>query len=76
MRLWRQAAAALAQGWGYPRYERNKHIFPASRWEVYDPNKSYGSYTIHGPGGSEERPSGTAFVPHCLRAESTHADCP
>ena len=43
-------------GWGYPRYERNKHIFPASRWEVYDPNKSYGSYTIHGPGGSEERP--------------------
>ncbi|CAM9858526.1 unnamed protein product [Pylaiella littoralis] len=29
-------------------YERNKHIFPASRWETYDPQKDYGSYTIHG----------------------------
>ncbi|KAJ8902181.1 hypothetical protein NDN08_006589 [Rhodosorus marinus] len=29
-------------------YERNKHIFPASRWEVYDKNKNYGEYTIHG----------------------------
>jgi len=29
-------------------YERNKHIFPASRWEVYDPTKDYGSYTIGG----------------------------
>lgn len=46
-------------------YQRNKHIFPASRWEVrigkmhifalfltykmqvYDPEKSYGKYTIH-----------------------------
>ncbi|KAL1919788.1 uncharacterized protein VTP21DRAFT_1719 [Calcarisporiella thermophila] len=27
-------------------YEKNKHIFPASRWEVYDPKKDYGSYTI------------------------------
>lgn len=27
-------------------YERNKHIFPASRWEVYDPEKDYGKYTI------------------------------
>ena len=27
-------------------YEKNKHMFPASRWEVYDPKKSYGSYTI------------------------------
>ncbi|OSX65014.1 hypothetical protein POSPLADRAFT_1135240 [Postia placenta MAD-698-R-SB12] len=27
-------------------YQRNKHIFPASRWEVYDPEKSYGKYTI------------------------------
>ena len=28
-------------------YERNKHIFPASRWEVYDPRKEYGTkYTI------------------------------
>ncbi len=29
-------------------YERNKHIFPASRWELYDPAKEYGDYTIHG----------------------------
>ena len=29
-------------------YERNKHIFPASRWELYDPAKTYGKYTIHG----------------------------
>ncbi|PWN51587.1 XAP5-domain-containing protein [Violaceomyces palustris] len=28
-------------------YNRNKHIFPASRWEVYDPNVDYGTYTIH-----------------------------
>ena len=27
-------------------YERNKHIFPASRWEPYDPNKNYDKYTI------------------------------
>ena len=30
------------------RYERNKHIFPASRWETYDPNVKRESYTIHG----------------------------
>eukprot|EP00611_Tribonema_gayanum_P005525 TRINITY_DN1474_c0_g1_i4.p1 TRINITY_DN1474_c0_g1~~TRINITY_DN1474_c0_g1_i4.p1 ORF type:complete len:362 (-),score=139.90 TRINITY_DN1474_c0_g1_i4:60-1145(-) len=29
-------------------YERSKHIFPASRWEVYDPSKDYGDYTTHG----------------------------
>lgn len=30
-------------------YERNKHIFPASRWEVYDPRiNREGGYTIHG----------------------------
>ena len=29
-------------------YDRNRHIFPASRWEVYDPAKDYGKYTIHG----------------------------
>lgn len=21
-------------------YERNKHIFPANRWEIYDPDKA------------------------------------
>ncbi|OMJ07086.1 Protein FAM50-like protein [Smittium culicis] len=30
-------------------YERNKHIFPASRWELYDPEKNYGSYSIKDP---------------------------
>ncbi|WRT69697.1 uncharacterized protein IL334_006687 [Kwoniella shivajii] len=25
-------------------YNRYKHIFPASRWEVYDPDKEYGAY--------------------------------
>jgi protein FAM50 len=29
-------------------FERNKHIFPASRWEIYDPLKTYGKYTIAG----------------------------
>lgn len=29
-------------------YNRNKHIFPASRWEVYDPDTNYETYTIHG----------------------------
>jgi XAP5, circadian clock regulator len=29
-------------------YERNKHIFPASRWQLYDPAEEYGKYTIRG----------------------------
>jgi len=29
-------------------YDKNKHIFPASRWEIFDPSKDYGTYTIHG----------------------------
>lgn len=29
-------------------YERNKHIFPASRWEHFDPAKEYGDYSIGG----------------------------
>ena len=28
-------------------YEKNKHIFPANRWEIYDPKKSFDKYTIH-----------------------------
>ena len=27
-------------------YERNKHIFPASRWEPYDPEKKWSKYTV------------------------------
>jgi len=29
-------------------YNKNKHIFPASRWEVYEPEKQFDSYTIYG----------------------------
>lgn len=31
-------------------YEKNKHIFPASRWEHYDPSvrRDAVKYTIHG----------------------------
>ncbi|CAO3566422.1 unnamed protein product [Mortierella alpina] len=29
-------------------YERNKHIFPLSRFEIYDPEKDYGKYSIKG----------------------------
>jgi len=28
-------------------YDRNKHIFPASRWEPFDPLKTYESYSTH-----------------------------
>ncbi len=38
------AGKVLERHW----YDKNKHIFPASRWEVFDPAKDYGSYTIHG----------------------------
>eukprot|EP00927_Polykrikos_kofoidii_P067665 TRINITY_DN63111_c0_g1_i1.p1 TRINITY_DN63111_c0_g1~~TRINITY_DN63111_c0_g1_i1.p1 ORF type:complete len:387 (-),score=111.36 TRINITY_DN63111_c0_g1_i1:42-1085(-) len=29
-------------------YERNKHIFPACRWEMYTKEKTFDQYTIHG----------------------------
>lgn len=38
------AGKVLLRSW----YERNKHIFPASRWEPYDPTKTYAKYTIKG----------------------------
>jgi len=31
------AGKVVIRGW----YDRNKHIFPASRWEPYDPTRSY-----------------------------------
>lgn len=37
------AGKVLLRSW----YERNKHIFPASRWEPYDPTKQYSKYTVH-----------------------------
>mmetsp|Transcript_51372 Transcript_51372/g.154346 ORF Transcript_51372/g.154346 Transcript_51372/m.154346 type:complete len:383 (-) Transcript_51372:26-1174(-) len=39
-------------------YDRNRHIFPASRWEVYDPAKDYGRYTIHGGEINKEKKKG------------------
>ena len=36
-------------------YEKNKHIFPASRWEVFDPTKDYGAYTIGGGDGASAK---------------------
>ncbi|KAH8378533.1 hypothetical protein KR200_007250 [Drosophila serrata] len=36
------AGKVIRRSW----YQRNKHIFPASRWEQYDPTKSYDKYTI------------------------------
>jgi len=36
------AGKVLERSW----YEKNKHIFPASRWEVFDPEKNYGNYSI------------------------------
>ncbi|XP_064489892.1 protein FAM50 homolog [Ornithodoros turicata] len=36
------AGKVLLRTW----YERNKHIFPASRWEPYDPTRTYDKYTI------------------------------
>ncbi|CAG0881607.1 unnamed protein product [Cyprideis torosa] len=38
------AGKIITRSW----YEKNKHIFPASRWEPYDPNKVYDKYTVHG----------------------------
>ncbi|KAF0311396.1 Protein FAM50 [Amphibalanus amphitrite] len=37
------AGKVLMRSW----YERNKHIFPASRWEPFDPTKTYDKYSIH-----------------------------
>jgi len=38
------AGKIVTRGW----YERNQHIFPASRWEVYDPSVKRDKYTIKG----------------------------
>lgn len=36
------AGKVLLRNW----YERNKHIFPASRWEPFDPLKTFAKYSI------------------------------
>ena len=38
------AAKIVERGW----YEKNKHVFPSSRWENYNPNKTYEVYSIKG----------------------------
>jgi len=38
------AGKVILRSW----YERNKHIFPASRWEPYDPTKTYSNYSVSG----------------------------
>ncbi len=35
------AAKVVDRRW----FQRNKHLFPYSRWEVYDPKKNYGKYS-------------------------------
>ena len=37
------AAKLVERAW----YDKNKHIFPASRWEVFDPSVARDTYTIH-----------------------------
>jgi protein FAM50 len=36
--LWLRFLQIVERHW----YERNKHIFPASRWEIFDPEADYG----------------------------------
>ena len=36
------AGKVCARHW----YDKSKHIFPASRWEVYDAEKDYSNYTV------------------------------
>ncbi|XP_054258229.1 protein FAM50 homolog [Macrosteles quadrilineatus] len=43
------AGKVLLRSW----YERNKHIFPASRWEPYDPTKTYDKYTVKDKGSKK-----------------------
>lgn len=38
------AGKVVTRGW----YERNKHIFPATRWEIFDPTVKRTQYTTHG----------------------------
>uniref|UniRef100_A0A672I413 FAM50A/XAP5 C-terminal domain-containing protein n=1 Tax=Salarias fasciatus TaxID=181472 RepID=A0A672I413_SALFA len=38
----RSSDAVVLRSW----YEKNKHIFPASRWEPYDPEKKWDKYTV------------------------------
>mmetsp|Transcript_12000 Transcript_12000/g.31749 ORF Transcript_12000/g.31749 Transcript_12000/m.31749 type:complete len:365 (-) Transcript_12000:40-1134(-) len=44
-------------------YERNKHIFPASRWENYSKDKTYDQFTIHGDYPEHCRPTRSEIPP-------------
>lgn len=37
------AAKVVDRRW----YEQNKHLFPTNRWELFNPEKKYETYTIH-----------------------------
>uniref|UniRef100_A0A8D2ZUB9 Family with sequence similarity 50 member A n=1 Tax=Scophthalmus maximus TaxID=52904 RepID=A0A8D2ZUB9_SCOMX len=44
-------------------YEKNKHIFPASRWEPYDPEKKWDKYTFC---GAARKPLGAGLMPRSI----------
>jgi len=66
------AGKVVVRSW----YERNKHIFPASRWEPYDPTKSYDKYSIadkkdKDPGALQFMNTGTnKFAPNSTDKET------
>ena len=52
-RPYRPSPQVIERRW----YDKNKHIFPASRWETYDPSKVFDAYTIYGGGEGHGAPS-------------------
>lgn len=54
------AGKVLERHW----YDKNKHIFPASRWEIYDPSKDYGacSEACSSPAGAATDARGCRLV--------------
>uniref|UniRef100_A0A2K6QJD9 Family with sequence similarity 50 member A n=1 Tax=Rhinopithecus roxellana TaxID=61622 RepID=A0A2K6QJD9_RHIRO len=59
-------------------YEKNKHIFPASRWEPYDPEKKWDKYTVRSgwqgplPGGDAGQSLLTPRLPCLLHPPCRH----
>ncbi|OWK49484.1 Protein FAM50A-A, partial [Lonchura striata] len=43
-------------------YEKNKHIFPASRWEPFDPEKRWDKYTVRGPKYPQNHPKNSPKI--------------
>jgi len=52
------AGKVILRNW----YERNKHIFPASRWEPYDPTKLYEKYSVADSNKQENEPGSVQFL--------------